>query len=118
MVVAFLACKCASGVSLSAPNRHTSGHQFGASKHSTYIDANDAEMRWGGAQVVAPAEVRECYSEALALMPNCYFVNDYKRAHTDILDEVLIVKMFNSHLPEVNSIPPSFFPLILQPRPH
>jgi hypothetical protein len=38
--------------------------------------------------VVAPAEVRDCYSEALALMPNCYFVNDYKRAHTDVLDEV------------------------------
>ena len=39
-------------------------------------------------QVVAPPEVRDCYSEALALMPNCYFVNDYKRAHMDVLDEV------------------------------
>lgn len=39
-------------------------------------------------QVVAPPEVRDCYSEKLALMPNCYFVNDYKRAHTDVLDEV------------------------------
>jgi protein O-GlcNAc transferase len=38
--------------------------------------------------VVAPPEVRGCYSEALALMPNCYFVNDYKRAHMDVLDEV------------------------------
>lgn len=28
--------------------------------------------------VVAPPELRHCYSEALALMPHCYFVNDYK----------------------------------------
>ena len=33
------------------------------------------------AQVVAPESCRKCYSERLALMPNCYFVNDYKQAH-------------------------------------
>ena len=31
--------------------------------------------------VVAPESCRHCYSENLALMPNCYFVNDYKGAH-------------------------------------
>lgn len=32
-------------------------------------------------RVVAPESCRKCYSEHLVLMPNCYFVNDYKRAH-------------------------------------
>ena len=32
-------------------------------------------------KVVAPESCRHCYSEQLALMPNCYFVNDYKGAH-------------------------------------
>lgn len=32
-------------------------------------------------KVVAPDNCRHCYSEHLALMPNCYFVNDYKGAH-------------------------------------
>ena len=33
-------------------------------------------------RVVAPPETtRHCYSEHLAYMPNCYFVNDYKHAH-------------------------------------
>lgn len=41
-------------------------------------------------QVVAPESCRHCYSEDLALMPNCYFVNDYKRAHMDVLDEANI----------------------------
>ncbi len=31
--------------------------------------------------IVAPESCRHCYSENLALMPNCYFVNDYKHAH-------------------------------------
>ena len=30
---------------------------------------------------------RHCYSEHLAYLPNCYFVNDYKSAHMDVLDE-------------------------------
>lgn len=32
-------------------------------------------------KVVAPPHLHYCYSEHLALMPNCYFVNDYKRCH-------------------------------------
>ena len=32
-------------------------------------------------KVVAPPHLHHCYSERLALMPNCYFVNDYKRCH-------------------------------------
>ena len=32
-------------------------------------------------KAVAPESCRPCYSENLALMPNCYFVNDYKHAH-------------------------------------
>lgn len=32
-------------------------------------------------RAVAPDSCRHCYSENLALMPNCYFVNDYKHAH-------------------------------------
>ena len=32
-------------------------------------------------KAVAPESCRACYSENLALMPNCYFVNDYKHAH-------------------------------------
>lgn len=32
-------------------------------------------------QVVCPPESRHCYSEKIAYMPHCYFVNDYKQAH-------------------------------------
>ena len=35
-------------------------------------------------KVVAPRELRHCYSEKLALMPDCYFANDYKQAHMDV----------------------------------
>lgn len=38
-------------------------------------------------RVVAPDNCQHCYSEHLAYMPNCYFVNDYKAAHQDVLDE-------------------------------
>jgi protein O-GlcNAc transferase len=38
-------------------------------------------------QVVAPESCRHCYSEHLALMPNCYFVNDYKQANMDVVEE-------------------------------
>lgn len=38
-------------------------------------------------KVVAPDSCKHCYSEQLAYMPNCYFVNDYKGAHMDVLDE-------------------------------
>jgi len=32
-------------------------------------------------KVVAPERCQPCYSECLAYMPHCYFVNDYKNAH-------------------------------------
>ncbi len=38
-------------------------------------------------QVVCPPESRHCYSEKVAYMPHCYFVNDYKQAHQDIVEE-------------------------------
>ena len=38
-------------------------------------------------RVVAPENCQHCYTEHLAYMPNCYFVNDYKAAHQDVLDE-------------------------------
>ncbi|KAK3252722.1 hypothetical protein CYMTET_38002 [Cymbomonas tetramitiformis] len=37
-------------------------------------------------RVVAPEHLRHCYSEKLVYMPHCYFVNDYKQAHLDVLD--------------------------------
>lgn len=37
--------------------------------------------------VVAPKHLHHCYSEHLALMPNCYFVNDYKQSNLDVLDD-------------------------------
>lgn len=37
-------------------------------------------------KVVAPHYLHHCYTEKLALMPNCYFVNDHKRSCSDILD--------------------------------
>merc|ERR1712182_59475 len=36
-------------------------------------------------KVVVPKELHHCYSEKLALMPNCYFVNDYKQSHQDVI---------------------------------
>ena len=36
---------------------------------------------------MAPPSLGHCYSERLALMPHSYFVNDYKQAHMDVLDE-------------------------------
>lgn len=35
-------------------------------------------------KVVAPTDLQHCYSEKLALMPNCYFANDYKQSHMDV----------------------------------
>lgn len=51
-------------------------------------------------KVVAPPECRDCYSEHLAYMPNCYFVNDYKRAHQDVLDESTLPSRTSVGLPE------------------
>lgn len=55
--------------------------------------------------MVAPESCRRCYSEDLALMPNCYFVNDYKRAHLDVLDE--------ANIPSRAEVPPP--PLLPSP---
>ena len=49
--------------------------------------------------VVAPPEHRGCYSEALALMPHCYFVNDYKQAHTDLLEPANLPERSDFGLP-------------------
>lgn len=51
-------------------------------------------------KVVAPPECRACYSECLAYMPNCYFVNDYKRAHQDVLHESTLPSRTSVGLPE------------------
>mmetsp|Transcript_2181 Transcript_2181/g.6511 ORF Transcript_2181/g.6511 Transcript_2181/m.6511 type:complete len:1397 (+) Transcript_2181:421-4611(+) len=51
-------------------------------------------------KVVAPPECRDCYSESLALMPHCYFVNDYKQAHLDVLDESRLPTRASVGLPE------------------
>lgn len=48
--------------------------------------------------IVAPEEHRNCYSEHLALMPNCYFVNDYKRQHQDVIHEVCHLPLQNNCL--------------------
>ena len=55
------------------PSMHASTHRgFALSQEQTAPSC---------VQVVAPDSCRHCYSERLALMPNCYFVNDYKQAH-------------------------------------
>ena len=37
-------------------------------------------------KVIAPPELHHSYSEKLATMPNCYFVNDHKNSCGDMLD--------------------------------
>ncbi|CAD7702322.1 unnamed protein product [Ostreobium quekettii] len=51
-------------------------------------------------KVVAPPEHRHCYSEELALMPNCYFVNDFKQSFLDTLDESKMPRRSDFGLPE------------------
>jgi hypothetical protein len=51
-------------------------------------------------KVVAPPSLHHCYSERLALMPNCYFVNDYKRCHLDVLDKRSLPSRSSFGLPE------------------
>ncbi|KAK9849498.1 hypothetical protein WJX84_004868 [Apatococcus fuscideae] len=51
-------------------------------------------------KVVAPESCKHCYSEQLAYMPNCYFVNDYKAAHMDVLDEANLPPRSEVGLPE------------------
>eukprot|EP00775_Hariotina_reticulata_P003146 gene3146-3423_t len=51
-------------------------------------------------KVVAPPHLHHCYSEHLALMPNCYFVNDYKRCHRDVLNKAALPRRSEFGLPE------------------
>jgi len=51
-------------------------------------------------KVVAPPNLHHCYSEKLALMPNCYFVNDYKRCHLDVLDKASLPARGEFGLPD------------------
>jgi len=49
--------------------------------------------------VVAPPECRHCYSESLALMPHCYFVNDYKQTHPELLEEAPLAEEEEEDMP-------------------
>eukprot|EP00798_Chlamydomonas_sp_ICE-L_P010402 gene10402-8349_t len=51
-------------------------------------------------KVVAPPHLHHCYSESMALMPNCYFVNDFKQAHLDVLDKSKLPTRTEFGLPE------------------
>ena len=51
-------------------------------------------------EVVAPRHLRHCYTEKLALMPNCYFVNDYKQTHLEVLDEANLPRRSEFGIPE------------------
>jgi protein O-GlcNAc transferase len=51
-------------------------------------------------KIVAPPEVHQAYSEKLALMPNCYFVNDYKQSHMDVIKEENMPSRSEVGLPE------------------
>jgi protein O-GlcNAc transferase len=50
--------------------------------------------------VVAPRHLHHCYSEHLALMPHCYFINDYRQSHTDLLDDANLPSRSEFGLPE------------------
>lgn len=51
-------------------------------------------------KVVAPPHLHHCYSEHLALMPHCYFVNDYKRCHRDVLNKAALPRRAEFGLPD------------------
>ncbi|KAL4437522.1 hypothetical protein ABPG77_003503 [Micractinium sp. CCAP 211/92] len=51
-------------------------------------------------KVVCPSASRHCYSENIAFMPNSYFVNDYKQAHREVLDEGNLPSRAEIGLPE------------------
>ncbi|CAG9464383.1 unnamed protein product [Pedinophyceae sp. YPF-701] len=50
-------------------------------------------------KVVAPKELHHCYTEKIVQMPNCYFVNDYKQSHMDVLDEANVPSRESQGLP-------------------
>lgn len=49
---------------------------------------------------VCPPTSRHCYSENVAYLPNTYFTNDYKRSHSDVLDESTLPTRAEVGLPE------------------
>jgi len=51
-------------------------------------------------KVVCPPSSRHCYSENVAYLPNTYFTNDYKRSHTEVLDEATLPTRASVGLPE------------------
>jgi protein O-GlcNAc transferase len=50
--------------------------------------------------VVAPPHLHHCYSENLALMPHCYFINDYRQSHADLLDDRNLPRRADFGLPD------------------
>mmetsp|Transcript_24123 Transcript_24123/g.75676 ORF Transcript_24123/g.75676 Transcript_24123/m.75676 type:complete len:888 (-) Transcript_24123:416-3079(-) len=51
-------------------------------------------------KVVSPPELAQCYSEKLAYMPHCYFVNDYLQSQLHVLDETIVPSRASQGLPE------------------
>ena len=51
-------------------------------------------------RIVSPPEYAHFYSEKLVYVPNCYFVNDYKHRHKDVLDESNLPTRTSIGLPE------------------
>jgi len=51
-------------------------------------------------RTVSPPHLNHCYSEKLLYMPHCYFVNDYKRCHQDVLDPKNLPSRSDFGLPE------------------
>ena len=67
---------------------------FPATTGATFIDYLVTD------RVVAPPRLKGCYSEHLVYMPHCYFVNDYKRCHQDVLDPASLPSRSDFGLPE------------------
>ncbi|GBG87941.1 hypothetical protein CBR_g46307 [Chara braunii] len=51
-------------------------------------------------EIVSPPRYAHYYSEKLAYLPHCYFVNDYKRCNMDVLDANKLPKRSDYGLPE------------------
>lgn len=55
-------------------------------------------------KIVSPPEYSHFYSEKLVYVPNCYFVNDYKQKHRDVLDASKLPTRSSVGLPETGII--------------
>jgi protein O-GlcNAc transferase len=51
-------------------------------------------------QTVCPASSRHCYSESIAYLPHSYFVNDYRQAHPEVLEEANLPSRAEIGLPQ------------------